>query len=59
VATGIHASGGQPDRAKRMGELIPMGRAGEPTEIASAIAWLCSDEASYVTGAVLDVSGGR
>lgn len=59
VATGMHASGGQPDRAERMGPLIPMRRAGEPTEIASAIVWLCSDEASYVTGALLDVSGGR
>jgi NAD(P)-dependent dehydrogenase (short-subunit alcohol dehydrogenase family) len=42
-----------------MGALIPIGRAGEPIEIASAIVWLCSDEASYVTGALLDVSGGR
>lgn len=59
VATGIHASAGRPGRAERMGALIPIGRAGEPIEIASAIVWLCSDEASYVTGALLDVSGGR
>jgi NAD(P)-dependent dehydrogenase (short-subunit alcohol dehydrogenase family) len=59
VATGIHASGGQPDRAARLAPLIPMRRPGEPPEIASAIVWLCSDEASYVTGALLDVSGGR
>jgi NAD(P)-dependent dehydrogenase (short-subunit alcohol dehydrogenase family) len=59
VATGIHASGGQPDRAERIGPSVPMGRAGQPPEIATAIVWLCSDEASYVTGALLDVSGGR
>ena len=59
VATDIHASGGQPDRAAQMGPQIPMGRAGEPDEIAAAIVWLCSEEASYVTGAILDVSGGR
>jgi NAD(P)-dependent dehydrogenase (short-subunit alcohol dehydrogenase family) len=59
VATEIHASGGQPDRAERIAPLVPMRRAGEPQEVASAIAWLCSDEASYVTGALLDVSGGR
>lgn len=59
VDTAIHARGGQPDRLDRMAPLIPMGRGGEPLEIARAIAWLCSDEASYVTGALLDVSGGR
>ncbi|HVT76422.1 MAG TPA: glucose 1-dehydrogenase [Acidimicrobiales bacterium] len=57
--TEIHASGGQPDRAERLAGQIPMQRAGEPVEIARAIVWLCSDEASYVTGAILDVSGGR
>lgn len=59
VDTDIHASGGQPNRAAEIGPQIPMGRAGQPGEIAAAIAWLCSNEASYVTGAILDVSGGR
>jgi NAD(P)-dependent dehydrogenase (short-subunit alcohol dehydrogenase family) len=59
VNTTIHASGGQPDRLRRLAGAIPMGRVGEPHEIAAAVAWLCSDEASYVTGAMLDVSGGR
>jgi NAD(P)-dependent dehydrogenase (short-subunit alcohol dehydrogenase family) len=59
VETDIHASGGQPDRVERMAGLIPMQRAGTPDEIAEAICWLCSDAASYVTGALLDVSGGR
>jgi NAD(P)-dependent dehydrogenase (short-subunit alcohol dehydrogenase family) len=57
--TDIHASGGQPDRADRLASEIPMKRPGEPEEIANAIAWLCSPEASYATGAALDVSGGR
>jgi NAD(P)-dependent dehydrogenase (short-subunit alcohol dehydrogenase family) len=59
VRTEIHASGGQPDRADRLAGRIPMKRPGEPEEIAAAIAWLCSDEASYVTGTALDISGGR
>jgi NAD(P)-dependent dehydrogenase (short-subunit alcohol dehydrogenase family) len=59
VDTTIHASGGQPDRIERLAGLIPMGRAGTTSEIANAIAWLCSDDASYVTGALLDISGGR
>lgn len=59
VRTEIHASGGQPDRADRLAHLIPLQRPGEPEEIAAAIAWLCSPEASYATGATLDVSGGR
>ncbi|HEY2703593.1 MAG TPA: SDR family oxidoreductase [Candidatus Dormibacteraeota bacterium] len=59
VDTDIHASGGQPDRVARLGPQIPIGRAGDPAEVAAAIAWLCSDASSYVTGALLDVSGGR
>lgn len=59
VRTGIHASGGQPDRLERIAPLVPMQRPGEPDEIAHAILWLLSDEASYVTGSLLDVSGGR
>lgn len=59
IHTDIHASGGDPGRADRIGAGAPLGRAGEPEEIARAILWLASDEASYVTGALLDVAGGR
>jgi NAD(P)-dependent dehydrogenase (short-subunit alcohol dehydrogenase family) len=59
IETEIHASGGQPDRAKRLGASTPMGRAGRPEEVAEAIVWLLSDAASYTTGAILDVAGGR
>ena len=59
IDTGIHVTGGQPDRVARLGPAIPMQRAGEADEVAAAIAWLSSDEASYCTGAILDVSGGR
>lgn len=59
VNTDIHASGGQPGRAQRLGVNTPMGRPGEASEIAEAIVWLLSDASSYTTGALLDVSGGR
>lgn len=59
VDTEIHASGGQPDRALRLGATTPIGRAGRAEEIAEPIVWLLSDAASYVTGAILDVTGGR
>jgi NAD(P)-dependent dehydrogenase (short-subunit alcohol dehydrogenase family) len=59
IDTGIHTTGGQPDRVARLGPAVPVGRAGEADEVASAITWLLSDEASYCTGAILYVSGGR
>lgn len=59
IETEIHASGGQPDRAQRLGLTTPMGRAGHPEEVAEAIVWLLSDAASYTTGALIDVAGGR
>ncbi|MBO6717536.1 MAG: SDR family oxidoreductase [Rhizobiaceae bacterium] len=59
IDTEIHASGGQPDRAERLKGLIPMKRPGTAEEVARAIVWLLSDDASYSTGAVLDVTGGR
>jgi NAD(P)-dependent dehydrogenase (short-subunit alcohol dehydrogenase family) len=59
IETDIHASGGQPDRARRIGATTPMGRAGRPEEVAEAIIWLLGDGASYTTGAILDVAGGR
>lgn len=59
IDTEIHASGGQPDRVERIGPLVPMQRAGRPEEVAAAVVWLCSQGASYVTGALVDVSGGR
>ena len=59
IATDIHASGGEPDRIEKVRAGLPMKREGRPEEIASAIVWLLSDEASYITGATLDVSGGR
>jgi NAD(P)-dependent dehydrogenase (short-subunit alcohol dehydrogenase family) len=59
IDTEIHASGGEPDRAHRLAHMVPMKRVGTSEEIANAIVWLMSDEASYVTSAILDVSGGR
>jgi NAD(P)-dependent dehydrogenase (short-subunit alcohol dehydrogenase family) len=59
IETDIHASGGEPDRAQRMAPAVPMQRAGSADEVAAAIVWLLSDEASYTTGTILDVSGGR
>ena len=59
IETEIHASGGEPDRARILGATSPLGRPGRPEEIAAAAIWLISDAASYVTGALLDVSGGR
>jgi NAD(P)-dependent dehydrogenase (short-subunit alcohol dehydrogenase family) len=59
IKTEIHADGGEPDRAQTSAALIPMKRPGRAEEVAAAIAWLMSDEASYTTGAIMDVSGGR
>ena len=59
IDTDIHASGGDPDRARQSAGLIPMGRAGTADEVAAAIIWLLSDAASYCTGTVIDVTGGR
>ncbi len=59
IETEIHASGGQPERVAQMASQLPMKRAGTADEVARAILWLASDEASYSTGAILDVSGGR
>lgn len=59
VRTGIHADAGDPGRLDRVAGKVPLGRVGEPAEIADAIAWLMSDEAAYVTGTTLRVAGGR
>jgi NAD(P)-dependent dehydrogenase (short-subunit alcohol dehydrogenase family) len=59
IDTGIHASGGQPDRAARLAPTVPMGRAGLPAEVAAAVVWLLGDESGYCTGSLLDVAGGR
>lgn len=58
IYTEIHASGGEPDRVDRVAKNIPMQRGGQPLEIAEAILWLISEQASYTTGAILDVTGG-
>jgi NAD(P)-dependent dehydrogenase (short-subunit alcohol dehydrogenase family) len=57
--TDIHASGGEPDRMERVKKLVPMKRGGQPEEVAAAILWLLSNEASYSTGTFIDVSGGK
>lgn len=59
ILTGIHAAGGDPDRPARLAPNIPLGRAGEPAEIAAAVSWLLSPESSYTTGATIRVAGGR
>ncbi len=59
VATTIHADAGEPGRIDRVSPLVPLGRAGQPAEVADAIGWLMSEQASYVTGTTLRVAGGR
>ena len=59
IYTELHAAGGEPDRVERVKAQVPMQRGGQPEEVAAAILWLLSSEASYVTGAFIDVSGGR
>ncbi|MGE7383912.1 SDR family NAD(P)-dependent oxidoreductase [Streptomyces sp. NPDC004126] len=59
IETGMHAAMGDPDRPAKAAAGIPLGRPGQPEEVAGAIAWLLSEDASYTTGAVLRVSGGR
>jgi NAD(P)-dependent dehydrogenase (short-subunit alcohol dehydrogenase family) len=59
IYTDIHASGGEPGRVDRVKAFVPMRRGGQPEEVARAILWLLSDEASYSTGTFIDVSGGR
>lgn len=59
IYTEIHAAGGEPGRVDRMKSFVPLGRGGQPEEVAAAILWLLSGEASYITGTILDVAGGR
>lgn len=59
IYTEMHADGGEPNRVERLKNSIPMQRGGQPEEVAAAIAWLLSDQASYVTGSFIDVAGGR
>lgn len=59
VYTDLHAKAGEPGRVDRVKATVPMQRGGQPEEIANSILWLLSDEASYVTGTIMDVSGGR
>ena len=59
IYTDIHASGGEPGRVDRLKTLVPLQRGGQPEEVARAILWLLSGEASYITGVLMDVTGGR
>jgi NAD(P)-dependent dehydrogenase (short-subunit alcohol dehydrogenase family) len=59
IYTELHATGGEPGRVDRLADRVPLRRGGTPDEVAQAVLWLLSAEATYVTGAILDVSGGR
>ncbi len=59
IETEIHASAGRPDRVAELADRVPMGRGGTADEVAASVCWLLSEDASYVTGALLDVGGGR
>jgi NAD(P)-dependent dehydrogenase (short-subunit alcohol dehydrogenase family) len=59
IHTEIHAKAGEPGRVERLQSQIPLKRGGQPKEVANMILWLISDEASYVTGAIFDVTGGK
>ena len=59
IHTGIHANGGEPGRVDRLASTTPLGRGGQPEEVAAAIEWLASAESGYTTGSFIDVSGGR
>ncbi len=59
IHTDIHGKAGDPNRVERLKDLVPMKRGGQPEEVAKTILWLLSEEASYITGALVDVSGGR
>lgn len=59
IRTTMHADGGEPDRVDRLQHLLPMGRGGEPNEVAEAVVWLLSDAASFVTGTFIDLAGGK
>jgi NAD(P)-dependent dehydrogenase (short-subunit alcohol dehydrogenase family) len=59
IDTDIHATGGDPDRVERLQDRLPMKRGGRPDEVARAVVWLLSDEASYVTGSFIELAGGK
>jgi NAD(P)-dependent dehydrogenase (short-subunit alcohol dehydrogenase family) len=59
IDTAMHASAGLPNQAAEFGSTVPLGRAGHPMEVAEAVLWLLSEQAGYVTGATVDVTGGR
>lgn len=59
IYTEMHGDGGEPGRVDRLKSFVPMKRGGDPAEVAAAIVWLLSDEASYITGTLLDITGGR